>query len=344
MLKSSYAEFMNLDKKILEKFKTGGYSRSEYKQVKTWFEQDDQEELQQAMGSHWSEIPADQPLNDRLVRLQETLTKQIGFSPRRKSNSIIYFYRKVAAILFIPLLVGFGYWFLTSDGAQVISYASIHSPEGARTEFSLPDGTTGWLNSGSVLTYPVEFTGNREVKIAGEAYFEVVRQQGKPFYVKTEELTVQVLGTSFSVSAYKDDDEISVILKEGKVQINGLNGNKVCLMSPDEKFRYDLSQKLAQVSQVDAEGQIAWTQGLLSFRGEPLSEVMKKLSRWYNVDYEIRDITLQNYSFKATFKDEQLDEILRMIALTTPMKYRIEERKITSNGIYMKRKIIIEKS
>jgi transmembrane sensor len=334
----------DFDRKILDNFKSGGYSRSEYKRVKTWFEQDDPKDLKQAMGSHWSELPSDQPLNDRLISLLDTLKRQIGFSRHPQGYSIFHFYQRIAAILFIPLVLGFGYWAFHSGQIQQQSFATIHSPEGARTEFSLPDGTTGWLNSGSVLTYPVEFAGNREVKIEGEAYFEVVRRQGEPFYVKTEELTVKVLGTSFNVSAYKDDKEASVILKEGKVRISRQDGKEGYVMSPNEKFIYDFNQKVARISQVDAAAQTAWTQGFLSFRGEPLSEVMKKLARWYNVDYEIRDKTLQNYSFKATFKDEQLDEILRMIALTTPMKYRIEERKLTDDGIYMKRKIIIDGS
>lgn len=337
-------ETKDFDKQTWENFKANRYSRTEYRRVKRWFARNDPGELQKAMEGHWNVLPAAQPLNERLIDVLETIKRQLGFSKRSKRQFVFDFYRKVAAILFIPLLLGFGYWFFHFMEIQPQqSFASIHSPEGARTEFTLPDGTTGWLNNGSVLTYPVEFVSDRTVTIEGEAYFDVVHQKSEPFLVKTRELIVQVLGTSFSVAAYRDDPEISVVLKEGKVQINGLDGKGGYVLNPDEKFQYNVDHKRGIVSRIDASAQVAWTTGLLSFKGESLQGVMKKLARWYNVDYEIRDGQLQNYSFTATFKDEPLDEILRMIALTTPMKYQIEERKKDVNGLYMKRKVTIKK-
>ncbi|MEL7589353.1 MAG: FecR domain-containing protein [Prolixibacteraceae bacterium] len=334
----------DFDKQILENFKTGRHSRSEYLRVKRWFKDGNQSNLQQAMKSHWEDLPAHQPLDDRLGRLLDALRAQIGFPRHRGTLSVFGIYKKVAAILFIPLLIGCILWALQPLKSRQESFASIHSPQGARTEFTLPDGSTGWLNSGSMLTYPVEFNNHREVTVKGEAYFKVVRQDGEPFHVKTDELSVRVLGTSFNVAAYPDEAEVNVILEKGKIKICGIKNQPDYVVMPDEKFSYNLRRKTTKISQVDAASQLSWTRGLLLFRGEPLSEVMRKLGRWYNVDFEIRDKQLQNYSFKATFKDEQLEEILRMIALTTPMKYRIEERKTTDNGIYVKRKIIIEKS
>ncbi len=334
---------MDFDKKILKNFENGKYSPTEYRQVSSWFEQDDHPQLKDSMQGRWTELPADQPLDEKLIRLLENLKMQLAFPAR--PASWLRFYQRVAAVLFIPLMLGFGGWIFFSQKEQSqTALASIHAPEGARIEFSLPDGTTGWLNSGSKLTYPVDFADRREVEIHGEAYFNVVHQRGEDFLVHANELVVRVLGTSFNVAAYDNDPEISVILKEGKVNIQKPDGEKMAEMSPNEKFEFNAGKKLARISKVDAKEQTAWINGLLQFRGEPLSEVMKKLARWYNVDFEIRDEKLKNYNFKATFKDEQLDEILRMIALTTPMKYRIEERKLSTNGIYMKRKIIIEKS
>lgn len=337
-------ENQDFDKRILENFKNGCHSRSEYIRVKRWFKDGDQPNLQQAMKSHWEDLQADQPLDDGLSRLLDALKAQIGFPRHTAALSIFGIYKKVAAILFIPLLLAGILWTLQPLKIRQQSFASIHSPQGARTEFTLPDGSTGWLNSGSMLSYPVEFNSHREVTVKGEAYFHVVHRDANPFHVKTEELVVRVLGTSFNVAAYPDDPEVNVILEEGKVKICGMENQPDYVVMPDEKFSYDIRQKTTKISRVDAASQLSWTRGLLLFRGEPLSEVVKKLGRWYNVDFEIRDKQLQNYSFKATFKDEQLEEILRMIALTTPMKYRIEERKTTDNGIYLKRKIIIEKS
>ena len=334
----------NPDKEALKNYAAGTYTRTDYRQVNHWFSREEDADLKDALESHWNKLPPDLPLNERMTRLLGSLKAKILFlQPEKKEWSLFRFYQKAAAVLFIPLILGFGYWLLRPAPEQATAMATIHSPEGARTEFTLPDGTSGWLNCGSELTYPVAFSNHREVKLTGEAYFDVVHRNGEKFRVKTTDLTVQVMGTSFNVAAYEEDSRIQVVLKEGRVQILGSGDQVSYVMKPDEKFSYDKDKKAANICQVNAAEQTAWTKGLLQFRGEPLSEVLKKLGRWYNVDFEIHDRQLQNYSFKATFKDEQLEEILRMIAITTPMKYQIEERKTNDNGIYMKKKIIIER-
>ena len=335
-------ENKKFDKKPLDNFSKGEYSRTDYRRVAQMFSQPD-DNLKGQMQNHWEQIPADQSLDDRMARLLRLLKIQTMFVKSTKGKSFLNYYQKVAAVLLIPLLLGFGYWLLRTPGAQSQAMATIHSPMGARTEFVLPDGTTGWLNSGSELAYPVEFSTNREVKLQGEAYFNVVHQHGDHFQVKTNALTVEVLGTSFDVAAYENDAEINVILKEGRVKILDTDDKESYIMKPNEKFSYNSRMKTMSVSSIDAADQTSWTQGILKFRGESLLEVMRELGRWYNVDFEIRDKQLQEYNFKATFKDEQLDEILRMISLTTPMKYQVEERKTNANGIYKKKKIIIER-
>jgi ferric-dicitrate binding protein FerR (iron transport regulator) len=330
------------NKKPLDNFANGDYSRSDYRRVSQMFSHPD-DTLKDQMQHHWERIPADQALDDRMSRILRLLKMQTLISTQLiKRRSFINYYQKVAAVLLIPLLLGFGYWLLQTPVMQSQAMATIHSPMGARTEFVLPDGTSGWLNSGSDLSYCVDFSKNREVKLNGEAYFDVVHQQGARFRVKTAEITVQVWGTSFDVSAYEDDPQVNVILERGVVKVLNANEKNLYTMKPDEMFSYDIQKKKAAIRSVDAADQTSWTKGLLKFRGEPLSDVVKELARWYNVDFEIRDKQLREYNFKATFKDEELDEILRMISLTTPMKYRIVERKTNENGVYEKKKVIIE--
>lgn len=331
------------EKQSLNHFAENKYSRTEYREVKEWFSKDEDSDLKESLKKHWAKIPADQDLSPRLINLLQVLITQISFTRPTKRWSVFSIYQKVAAVLFVPLVLGVIAWSIYSGRDQQMAMVTIHSTEGARTEFVLPDGSKGWLNSGSELTYPAKFTTNREIQLEGEAFFNVVHQNGEKFRVKTLGLTVQVLGTSFDVSAYKNDPEISVILKEGSVQVLNENEKPIYLMKPDERLNFNIHQKVAEVSHICAAEQILWTDGILQFRGEPMSEVMKKLGRWYNVDIEIRDKQLQKYNFKATFKNEQLEEILRMMALTTPMNYRIEERIKDENGIYKRKKIVIEK-
>ena len=331
------------EKQSLNHFAENKYSRTEYREVKEWFSKDEDSDLKESLKKHWAKIPDDQDLSPRLINLLQVLITQISFTRPTKRWSVFSIYQKVAAVLFVPLVLGVIAWSIYSGRDQQMTMVTIHSTEGARTEFVLPDGSKGWLNSGSELTYPAKFTTNREIQLEGEAFFNVVHQNGEKFRVKTLGLTVQVLGTSFDVSAYKNDPEISVILKEGSVQVLNENEKPIYLMKPDERLDFNIHQKVAEVSHICASEQILWTDGILQFRGEPMSEVMKKLGRWYNVDIEIRDKQLQKYNFKATFKNEQLEEILRMMALTTPMNYRIEERIKDENGIYKRKKIVIEK-
>lgn len=334
-------ENIKFNKKLLDHFLNGDYSRTDYRRMVRSFARPD-DILMKHMQDHWESIAADQPLDDRMSRMLQFLKIHTAIVKSVKRRSFLSYYQKIAAMLLIPLLLGLGYCLIGMPDRHE-AMATIHSPLGARTDFILPDGTTGRLNSGSELTYPVQFSNKREVKLQGEAYFNVVHQHGNKFRVKTNTLTVEVLGTSFNVAAYSGDPEISVILKEGRVKILDMDDKESYIMKPDEKFCYNSKKRRMTVTAVNASDQTSWTQGILKFCGESLEKVMRELGRWYNVDFEIRDKQLQEYNFKATFKDEQLDEILRMISLTTPMKYRIEERKTDANGIYKKKKIIIER-
>lgn len=336
-------EGKNFESGSVNNFSENSYSRTDYKKLKSWFAADDDQGLKKTMREHWHQIPTDLALSERLKKLLSVMLVQISFRPTVRKVSFVSVYQKIAAVLFVPLIAGFLVWFYISRENTDQSMVTIHSTEGARTEFSLPDGSKGWLNSGSSLSYPASFTSSREVELDGEAFFKVVHQRGNTFRVKTRDLSVQVLGTSFNVSAYRDDQQISVVLKEGSVRVLNPDDKEIYTMKPNEKMEFNTNKKSAILSKVDADELIVWTQGILRFSGEPLSEVMKKLSRWYNVDIEIRDAQLKGYNFKATFKNEQLEEILRMIALTTPMNYVIYERQKDQNGIYLRKKITIER-
>lgn len=336
-------EDKNFESGSVSNFSENRYSRTDYKRLRNWFAADDDQPLKKSMREHWQQIPTDLALNERMKKLLSVMLVQISFRPVVRKMSFISLYQKIAAVLFVPFIAGFLVWIYTSRVDNDQSMVTIHSTEGARTEFTLPDGSKGWLNSGSSLSYPSRFSSIREVELEGEAFFNVVHQQGNIFRVKTKELSVQVLGTSFNVSAYRDDEQVSVVLKEGSVRVLSPDNDEIYTMKPNEKMEFWKVKKSATLSKVDADELIAWTQGILRFSGEPLSEVMRKLGRWYNVDFEIRDKQLQEYNFKATFKNEQLEEILRMIALTTPMNYKIDERIKDENGIYKKKKIMIEK-
>jgi len=252
-------------------------------------------------------------------------------------------FQRVAAILIIPLLLSFvAYsYFQNKKTANIISYAEIQCPLGVRVKFQLPDGSTGFLNSGSKLKYPVVFSKQRTVDLTGEAYFDVVHNEDIPFHVNTRNLDIKVLGTQFDVSAYSDGSVTEVVLKEGKVEIKGKSGVFAQTLLPGEKITFDPLTNSLNVKKVDPKLYSAWTNGYLVIDNERLGLAVRKIERWYNAEISIQDEGLKNFRFRATFSDEPLEEVLRFISMTTPITYKIEKRDFDSNGVLKKRQVTI---
>ena len=164
-------------------------------------------------------------------------------------------------------------------------------PYGKRSYLLLSDGTQVWINSGSRLVYAPQFTGDtREVFLEGEAYFEVAKDASKPFYVRTDAFTINVLGTKFNVKAYKDDMEYTTVLVEGKVSMRVQDQffSKDVILAPNQKLTLMKGQSDFQRSNVDETGLYTnWIYGYLEFKNANLSDVLKSIQRYYNIDIEL---------------------------------------------------------
>jgi ferric-dicitrate binding protein FerR (iron transport regulator) len=331
-----------IDSNILSRYLDGSYSPEDYKQLKSWFEkQGSTEPLDALIHRHWEAFEEQAPGKDLDFILQK-VQRQIYLSEKRQTKTLWHFYRQVAAVLLFPILLLTAYLFINDNHIPDSSWAEIHSPVGARTQFQLPDGTSGWLNSGSSIQYVAGFK-NREVKVTGEAYFEVAKKNGEKFIVQTPALGITVLGTKFNVAAYPEDNFTEVVLEEGKVKLDGKNRAFSELLSPAERFVLYSNQKKGEISKVDASVHSAWKDGKLVFRDEPLSGVLKKMERWYSVQFVMEDEQLKNHIYQATFKDETLEEVLRLLAFTAPISYEIQDRKLNRDGTYSTKTIIIRK-
>jgi len=273
-----------------------------------------------------------------IIRKNETLKRQ---KPLQK---FIRIYLRAAGILLLPLLAAGGlvYSYLGNHGnttadRQVSS--TIYAPMGARVSFNLPDGTTGMLNSGSYFSYSLPFNNNREVSLEGEAWFEVSRDETHPFEISTGNSTVKVLGTSFNVSAYPAENYVEVVLQKGKVEFLDNKGNEKVTMLPSERLVFQNGNINKSVT--DPAKYNAWTEDKLVFRGDPMAEVARRIERWYNVKVNLADSELEKYSFRATFEDDKLEEVLRLLSMTSPIRYQITQGKLLANGTYEKEKVTI---
>lgn len=335
------------DSRLIRKYVRGKYSWNELKQLIRWFEDDQYEqELRSALSLHWEELPLNIQEEKDLSTVFSTLKTKI-LSERTRMTAVDKFrrlYIRAAAVLLLPLLIYTAYSLARAFQAShtaAASWIEISSPGGARTHFSLPDGTNVSLNSASRLKYPADFMRNRLVAIEGEGYFDVVHDPDRPFVVQTPEMDVKVLGTKFSVISVNQDSTTEVILEEGKVKIIGKRNRFAGELSPDQSFYYDRRTGKGEVRKVDAGSMTAWKDGLLVFRSEPLGNVLKRVGRWYNVRFEVIDKKLEEFSYRATFQDEPLEEVLRLISLTAPVSYQIKERKKDKNDIYEEKVITI---
>jgi hypothetical protein len=197
-------------------------------------------------------------------------------------------------------------------------------PYGKRSYLLLSDGTKVWINSGSRLVYAPQFTGDtREVFLEGEAYFEVAKDASKPFYVRTDAFTINVLGTKFNVKAYKDDIEYTTVLVEGKVSMKVQDQffSKDVILAPNQKLTLMKGQDDFQRSDVDDTGFYTnWIYGYLEFKNANLSDVLKSIKRYYNIDIELNTRDQSSIvSGKLDLKSEP-DRILKGLALLSHTK------------------------
>jgi transmembrane sensor len=202
---------------------------------------------------------------------------------------------------------------------------TIKVPKGGHYEIKLADGTMVFLNAFSSLTFPSVFTGkSRIVKLIGEAYFEVTSKEkagGKDFIVETGNQKIQVIGTSFNVNAYADEPYTKTTLLKGKVEVKSARGTKGLI--PGQQSILD-SKGTASVIDIDPETALDWKNGDFIFANESLKSVMRKLSRWYDIEvvYE-NGITDEALSGQIS-RNKKLSEVLQLLSLSGDLNYRLD--------------------
>jgi len=251
---------------------------------------------------------------------------------------------RIAAILFIPLLLSTVWYFFIRDFSGITSndtiYNTVEIPLGMRSSMTLPDGTSVWLNAGSSLKYPVPFEKNeRQVELTGEAYFDVQEDKTKPFIVSTVNVNIKVLGTSFNCCAYPGENNIETALVEGKIEISAKNGKDISVMKPGELATFSKNENKIVVTNANLDKYVAWKSGKLLFRDDPMEKVLEKLGRWYNVEFQVENEEILGYIYSATFTGESLDQMLKMFSLSAPIQYQLLQRNKRNENEYEKQVI-----
>lgn len=202
------------------------------------------------------------------------------------------------------------------------AYNTLRVPKGGTYQLSLSDGTQVWLNANSSISFPVVFTGSkREVRLEGEAYFDVTSDAKRPFIIKTQGTSVEVLGTQFNINSYEKD--VATTLVHGSVRLTATNG-ATAMLSPGEQGVIAGSQ--IKIDAANLRKNIAWKNGEFYFKRDKLSDVVHQIALWYNIEV-VMDTNLADINITGSIdRDVKLSEVLRMLKYITKLDFDLEDR------------------
>ena len=309
-----------MDKDLLYRFFEGRASVEEMRLVKEWSEASEE--------------------NSKLLRRERKLFNAIILSGRfessdgqttlrKKRNHFVREFLKIASVVAITVGITAALFSIGEDKEDMnVAMQTITVPAGQRVNLDLPDGSNVWLNAGTTMKYPVSFMkGKREVILDGEAYFEVRKNEKLPFDVMTKELNVKVLGTKFNFRNYDEDEEVTVNLLEGKVQLeNYVKKMGINYLFPSEKVTLNKLTGEMVISRAKVKNAKEWTNDGLFFDEMPLADIVKELNRSYGVKIQIVDEQLTHNRFYALFnrKEQTIYNVLDIITATNQVKYKVE--------------------
>lgn len=243
-----------------------------------------------------------------------------------------------AAVVVIPLLLLAGMYKQLDERVSLFGetkYEEVYVPKGERMQIMFQDGSKVYINSDTYLRYPEKFgMKSREVELSGEAYFVVSPNKKRPFIVQLGGPSVQVVGTSFNVQNYPDDDKITVCLDEGKINMHLVSERQIPLQ-PGQRVVYDKEHDACQVISGDNVRYLSlWKENIIAFKDASLSEVITKLQRWYDVDFDVEKNVSQNLLITLISDQTILENVLLDLEKITPLKFEYD-RKLKRVRVYL---------
>ncbi|WP_134090171.1 FecR family protein [Olivibacter sp. XZL3] len=238
-----------------------------------------------------------------------------------------------AAAASIVVLIGLALFYRSSQQvkfapAEASHIAEIKTNYGEKKKATLPDGTQIHLNAGSVLRYDNTYNKDkREIELIGEAFFEVAPDELRPFIVRSQQLKTYVLGTSFNVRAFEEDENLFVALITGSVRID--DGSSSSLLKPGEKINYNKRTATSEVSAIQEKDYWGlWRKEVLAFNEQRFEEVAALLEKWYGVHIHIHNKALLKRRFTGEFKGLAINKVLDMLSKSSPFTYNIENDQV----------------
>jgi len=250
----------------------------------------------------------------------------------QKHDRILLRFMRFAAILIGPIMLAVG-WHLGSSNRPTneLAWNTVTAPRKHIAMCTMADGTEVWLNAGSTLSYPAnDQLDKREVKLNGEGYFKVTKNAHKPFYVLTSNATVKVLGTSFNMKAYSNEEHLVTTLEEGSVELTThKSGNTLIRLLPGEQAIYDTDEGKTEIVKVDAKQFSAWRGEKFLFKDADLRAIITELERLYDIKIHIINPKLEKLRFRGMFSyDQDLLDALETLRHSVKLNYTIKGREV----------------
>ncbi len=354
-----------MDKNLIWKFLAGELEPEEVEKLFQWVSLNDENR------KTFSEIKllwmATNPGNQDISAMQkedlERLTARIDFEDKDKSktgNISQYIHSgkaiwpkvfKVAAV--VLLIYSLSVSLIIMSKKDNGSYTKVSTRRGKQSEVILADGTHIWLNSESTIQYPVNVNSSEvNVYLTGEAYFDVHKNPERKFIVNAGELKISVLGTSFNVKSYEDEETIEATLEEGKISITGKIAQKELtkplILEPNQRAIFNRKSKAYKIAQINSDDQVdslqgqdrpsveltlhaetklytSWKDGVLSFKNERFEDLAEEMERWFNVQIIIEYEYLKDARYTGVFENESIERALKALSLSLPFEYEIDQ-------------------
>ncbi|QGY47011.1 DUF4974 domain-containing protein [Maribellus comscasis] len=314
--------------KIIGNFITGKESANEMEKLHSWINESPENEAKFKTLTDEREIARNIDAFES-IDIERAWKKYEEKNVAIKLRKQILRWRLAASIILIAGLSGsLLSYFNRSDVSEETTpefFTSVVTENGQTSRIVLPDSSVVWLNSQTTLSYSNKFSiENRNIKLDGEAFFKVQRNEEIPLIVSCGNLKVKVLGTEFDVCSFPADDKVNVILEKGKIELTHVNNLFQPLdLRPGHMAQFDEQKKILSLQKVDTYEYTSWKDGVLIFKDTPMKEVISKLEHWYGVEINVNTPDVYDLVFNATIVDESLEEIFKLIEYTCDVSYKI---------------------
>ncbi len=319
---------------LIYKYLRGDLNLEEQHKLSKWLEEDAANKLiLEKLRIYWNEYDSD--LNREDLEVRRRILARMNNETQLHSKAPIQFMRyltRIAAILVISLSFGFLLAQLLKEEMPQpeITWMEKTSQPGQKITTILPDGTRVKLNSNSKLFFPDQFSQDlRKVILEGEAFFDVTRDETRPFVIETGNMQIRVLGTSFLVSAYEDGETESVAVKSGKVEVKGANAEEAIQLSRFEITQYLGGNKMEKSTIQKPEAVFAWVDQRLLFDNHSIEEVLERISRWYGVEIRLEKKLKQQKKYTASFENPTLKQVMDILAFVYDFDYELKGNDLT---------------